>query len=165
MATLVEQIQKFTHPSASNPLNIADQGADASNFLKVSQMKWDPLQAERGTNLTAMPKGLMRSVMFGDPNKPGLSIFRMKYPSNYHVPPHYHWMAEHTTVIEGEFWMGLGDVVNESNLTKYSAGDYFTVGVGLAHYVVTRESSPIFELHVMGPWQMTYVNPTDHPQK
>jgi len=26
-------------------------------------------------------------------------------------------------------------------------------------------SSPVFELHVMGPWQMTYANPDDHPHK
>jgi len=153
------------HIAVGNPLNVADQGAYETIFLHVSKLTWEPLQAEKGSNLTAMPKGLMRAVMFGDPNKPGLSIFRMKYPPNYHVPPHFHWMAEHTTVLEGEFWMGLGDAVDESKMTKYSAGDYFTVSVGTSHYVVTRESSPVFELHVMGPWQMTYANPNDHPHK
>jgi quercetin dioxygenase-like cupin family protein len=165
MEPLAQQILEATHLTAGNPLNVADQGAHETSFLHVSQLKWEPLQAERGTGLTAMPKGLMRAILFGDPNKPGLSIFRMKYPPNYHVPPHYHWMAEHTTVIEGEFWMGLGDQVDESRLIKYSVGDYFTVGVGTSHYVVTRSSSPIFELHVMGPWQMTYANPGDHPNK
>ena len=27
------------------------------------------------------------------------------------------------------------------------------------------DSSPVFELHVMGPWQMTYANPDDHPHR
>ena len=162
---MATQAKQATHVVVGNPLNVADQGAYNTVFLHVSKLAWEPLQAEKGSNLTAMPKGLMRAVMFGDPNKPGLSIFRMKYPPNYHVPPHFHWMAEHTTVLEGEFWMGLGDVVDESKMIKYSAGDYFSVSVGTSHYVVTRESSPIFELHVMGPWQMTYANPNDHPHK
>jgi quercetin dioxygenase-like cupin family protein len=165
MATLAEQIKKATHAMAGNPLNVADQGAYDSVFLKSPQIKWEPLQAESGTNLTAMPKGLMRATMFGDPNKPGFCIFRMKYPPNYHVPPHFHWMAEHTTVLEGEMWMGLGNVVDESAMTKYGPGDYFSVGVGVSHYVMTKDVSPIFELHVMGPWQMTYANPSDHPNK
>jgi hypothetical protein len=46
-----------------------------------------------------------------------------------------------------------------------SAGDFFTVAVGTPHYVVTKDSSPVFELHVMGPWQTTYANPDDHPHK
>jgi quercetin dioxygenase-like cupin family protein len=162
---MATQPKLATHIVAGNPLNVADQGAYDTIFLHVSKLAWEPLQAEKGSNLTAMPKGLMRAVMFGDPNRPGLSIFRMKYPPNYHVPPHFHWMAEHTTVLEGEFWMGLGDVVDESKMVKYSAGDYFTVSVGTSHYVVTRESSPVFELHVMGPWQMTYANPNNHPNK
>ena len=161
-------ITQATQPAqilVGNPLNVADQAAYNSISLHVSQMKWEPLQTEKGDNLTAMPKGLLRAVMFGDPNQPGLCIFRMKYPSNYHVPPHFHWMAEHTTVLEGEFWMGLGDVVDESEMTKYGPGDYFTVSVGTTHYVVTKDSSPIFELHVIGPWQMTYASPNDHPHE
>ena len=165
MATLEEQIKKATHATAGNPLNVADQGAYEFVFYKSPQIKWEPLQAESGGNLTAMPKGLMRATMFGDPNKPGFCIFRMKYPANYHVPPHFHWMAEHTTVLEGEAWVGLGDVVDENTMTKYGAGDYFSVGVGVSHYVMTKDVSPIFELHVMGPWQMTYANPGDHPNK
>jgi hypothetical protein len=65
-------------------------------------MKWEPLRPESGNNLTAMPKGLMRAVMFGDANKPVFCIFRMKYPPHCHAPPHFHWVAEHTTLLEGE---------------------------------------------------------------
>jgi hypothetical protein len=50
-------------------------------------------------------------------------------------------------------------------MTKWSAGDYFTMAVGQSHYVMTKDSSPTFELHVVGPWQMTYANPQDHPHK
>ena len=149
-----------------SPLNVADQGAYNNTFLHASHLNWEPVQGEKGaTGLTAMPKGLLRAVLFGDPNLPGLCMFRMKYPPNYRVPPHFHWMAEHTSVLEGEAYFGLGDTFDESKLIKWNAGDYFTVSVGTPHYVLTKDSSPVFELHVMGPWQMTYANPDDHPHK
>jgi len=64
-------------------------------------------------------------------------------------------MSEHTTVLEGEVYIGIGDAVDESKMVKYDAGDYFTVAVGTFHYVMTKDSSPTFELHVIGPWEMT----------
>jgi hypothetical protein len=71
-----------------SPLNVADQGAYENTFLHVPQLKWEPLEGEKGaTGLTAMPKGLLRAVLFGDPNSPGLCMFRMKYPPHYRVPP------------------------------------------------------------------------------
>jgi hypothetical protein len=73
----------------------------------------EPLRSESGTNLSAMPIGLMRPTCLAIPNEPGFCLFRMKYPPNYHVPPHIHWMAEHTTVLEGEAWIGLGDSAPE----------------------------------------------------
>jgi hypothetical protein len=39
MATLAEQIKKATHAMAGNPLNVADQGAYDSVFLKSPQIK------------------------------------------------------------------------------------------------------------------------------
>jgi len=147
-----------------NPLNVADQGADETTFVHASQLTWDLLPSEKGaTGLGAMPKGLLRALLLGDPDRPGLCIFRMKYPANFRVPPHYHWMAEHTTVLDGEVYVGMGDAFDEAKMTRYGAGDFFTVGVGVAHYVLTKDSSPTFELHVMGPWQMTFADPADHP--
>ncbi len=122
-----------------SPLNVADQGAYENTFLHASELNWEPVQGEKGaTGLTAMPKGLLRAVLFGDPNLPGLCMFRMKYPPNYRVPPHFHWMAEHTSVLEGEAYFGLGDTFDESKLIKWNAGDYFTVSAGRASAPIGR---------------------------
>jgi hypothetical protein len=42
-------------------------------------------------------------------------------------------MAEHTSVLEGEAYFGLGDTFDESKLIKWNAGDYSTVSVGTPH--------------------------------
>jgi hypothetical protein len=118
----------------TNPLNVADQGADHNTFLHAAQLDWQPLEGEKGaTGLTAMPTGLLRAVLFGDPNLPGLCLFRLKYPANFRVPPHFHWMAEHTSVLEGEAYVGVGETFDESKMVKWSAGDYFTFAVGTPH--------------------------------
>ena len=65
-----------------SPLNVADQGAYENTFLHASQLNWEPVQGEKGaTGLTAMPKGLLRAVLFGDPNLPGLCMFPHEVPS------------------------------------------------------------------------------------
>jgi quercetin dioxygenase-like cupin family protein len=105
-----------TKAFVGNPLNVADQEAYDAIFIHSAAFKWEPVQREKGNSLTAMPNGLMRAVVYGDPNKPGLCMFRMKYPPRYHVPSHVHWMAEHTAVLEGEVWVGLGETVDESKM-------------------------------------------------
>ena len=148
-----------------NPLNVCDPAAHKPNLLHASEMDWKPLQGEKGASITAMPHGLMRVLLVGDPNLPGLSIFRLKYPAHYRVPPHVHWMAEHSSVLEGSVYIGFGDKFDENNLVKFTAGDFFSVPVGMPHYVLTKEESPIFEFHVIGPWQIDYCNPDEHPHE
>ena len=114
------------HTFLGSPLNVADQGAYENTFLHTSQLNWEPVQGEKGaTGLTAMPKGLLRAVLFGDPNLPGLCMFRMKYPPNYRVPPHFHGMAEHTSVLEGEAYFGLGDTFDEFEVDQMERGRLF----------------------------------------
>jgi hypothetical protein len=66
-----------------------------------------------------------------------------------------HPLSRFYFVYSQEVYIGIGDAVDESKMIKYGAGDYFTVAVGTSHYVMTKDSSPTFELHVIGPWEMT----------
>jgi anti-sigma factor ChrR (cupin superfamily) len=36
-------------------------------------------------------------------------MFRLKFPANYKVPPHWHPGIEHITVMSGTLNMGMGD--------------------------------------------------------
>ena len=65
--------------------------------------------------------------------------------------------------LEGEAFFWPGRHLRRIEVDEMERGRLFTVAVGTPHYVVTKDSSPVFELHVMGPWQMTYANPDDHP--
>jgi hypothetical protein len=57
------------------------------------------------------------AVVQGDPSAPGV-IFtvRLRLPNGYVLPPHFHPIDEHATVISGTFLVGLGDVFSEQAL-------------------------------------------------
>jgi len=46
-----------------------------------------------------LPPGVQTTLVWGDPSKPGLFIFRAKWPPNLKVPPHSHPSDEYVTVI------------------------------------------------------------------
>ena len=38
---------------------------------------------------------------------------RLRVPDGWKVPPHFHPAEEHVTVLQGAFWMGMGDNFDE----------------------------------------------------
>jgi len=111
----------------------------------------------------SIPKGAKIAILEGDPTKPGPFTFRVKFPANYKVPPHFHPGLEHVTVLSGSLNMGLGDVFDESKATKLPVGGFSVMEVGTRHFAFTKEET-VIQLHSIGPWGITYVNPADDPR-
>ena len=112
----------------------------------------------------SLPKGAKSAVIEGDPSKDGPFTLRLKLPANYKIPPHWHPAIEHVTVISGSFYMGLGEMSDESKATKLPAGGFAVMAIGTRHFAFTKEES-IVQLHGVGPWAINYVNPKDDPRK
>ncbi|MEX1140423.1 MAG: cupin domain-containing protein [Bacteroidota bacterium] len=112
----------------------------------------------------SLPKGAKSAVIEGDPSKDGPFTLRLNLPANYKVPPHWHPAIEHVTVISGSFYMGLGEMFDESKATKLPAGGFAVMAIGTRHFAFTKEES-IVQLHGVGPWAINYVNPKDDPRK
>ena len=111
----------------------------------------------------SLPKGAMFAVVEGDPAKPAAFTMQLKLPANYKVPPHWHPAIEHVTVLSGSFHMGLGEVFEESKATKLPVGGFAVMAIGTRHFAFTKEKATI-QLHGIGPWGITYVNPADDPR-
>lgn len=112
----------------------------------------------------SLPKGAQFAVIEGDPSKDGPFTLRLKLPANYKVPPHWHPAIEHVTVMSGSFYMGLGEMSDESNATKMPVGGFAVMAIGTRHFAFTKEEATI-QLHGIGPWAINYVNPKDDPRK
>ena len=111
----------------------------------------------------SLPKGIQSAVIEGDPTKAGPFTMRLKLPANYKVPPHWHPAIEHVTVLSGSFYMGLGETFDESKARKLSVGGFAVMQIGTRHFALTKEEA-VIQLHGVGPWGITYVNPKDDPR-
>jgi hypothetical protein len=65
-----------------------------------------------------LPPGAQAAVLEGDPAQPGPFTLRLRLPADYRLPPHYHPVTEHVIVLEGTFYVGMGDVFDASKGDK-----------------------------------------------
>lgn len=112
-----------------------------------------------------LPAGAQISVIAGDPKAKGPFTMRLKFPANYQVPPHWHSKDENITVIEGEFLMGMGDVLSESKAFVLPTGGYGKMPAKVRHFAIAGKRGAVVQVHGEGPFDIFYVNVKDDPRK
>lgn len=112
----------------------------------------------------ALPAGAKVAVLEGKPSDPGPFTMRIKLPANYKIPPHWHPGDEHVTVISGSFRMGLGEKFDEKALHDLPVGGFAVMAKGTRHFAATK-GAVVVQVHGIGPWGITYVNPADDPRQ
>jgi hypothetical protein len=123
-----------------------------------------PADPKFGEPPPVFAKGMQFAVISGDPSKPGLYVVRAKMPAGYKIMPHWHPTDEHVTVLMGTFALGMGDKFDKAKLTKLPAGGYALLPADMRHFAMATSAATI-QVHGMGPFQLTYVNPADDPSK
>jgi len=124
----------------------------------------NPADIKWGDAPPAFPPGAKMAVLQGDPSKPQMFTARIKVPDGYKVAPHWHPTTENLTVISGTFYLGTGDKMDESKATAMTAGAFGSMPAKMHHYAWTKGETEV-QIHAMGPFQLTYVNPADDPQQ
>ena len=120
------------------------------------ELKWGPAPA-------IFPAGAQMAVLQGNPGGTELFTVRLRMPSGYKIPPHTHPTDEHVTVISGTFRVGMGEKLEASKTMALKAGGFVTAPAHAAHYAIAQGPT-IVQVHAMGPFAMTYVNPADTPR-
>lgn len=135
-------------------------GALAALVLPVAALaqapKWGPAPA-------VFPAGAQIEVLQGDPGQNALFTVRLEFPDAYRIPAHYHPTDEHITVISGTFLVGMGDTLDAAKTKALVAGGFVTAGANMNHYAIARGRT-VVQVHAMGPFVLTYVNPKDDPR-
>lgn len=108
------------------------------------------------------PAGAQMAVVSGDPGKEGMFTVALKMPAGYKIMPHWHPTEETVEVKEGTFYFGMGDKLEQSEASALTAGQHSTIPATMHHYAFTKGPATI-TVTAMGPFAMTYVNPTDDP--
>jgi quercetin dioxygenase-like cupin family protein len=111
-----------------------------------------------------VPKGAKLAVLYGDPNKEGLFVIRVKIPANYRVPAHSHPTDEVVTVLSGTLLVGMGDKLAPASAKPFPAGSLIVAPAKANHFVLTKQPT-VIEISSMGPLAINYVNPADDPSK
>jgi quercetin dioxygenase-like cupin family protein len=108
--------------------------------------------------------GAQFAVLAGNPGKAGPFIIRLKVPDGYKIMPHWHPTTENVTVISGEFRAAMGDKFDESSMATLPAGSVAVMPPHHNHYAMAKGET-VVQVHGMGPFKLTYVNPADDPSE
>ncbi len=143
---------------AQDPTNPAAAVLKEHIMVMPSEVQW----ADCPPNI---PPGAQCASIEGDRSAPNvLFTYRLKMPDNYRIAPHFHPADEHLTVISGTFKMGLGEKFDEKSMSPMVAGSFMVMPKGAPHYAMTQGET-VLQVHAIGPWGLTYVNPADDPRK
>jgi hypothetical protein len=120
-------------------------------------LQWGPAPA-------VFPPGAEIAVLEGDPSKAEPFTVRLRLPNGYKIPPHTHPTRENVTVLPGRF-LPAWERRSSSRTCRRSAEMAFaSVPANHAHYAMARGLT-IVQVHAIGPFTMTYVNPADTPKQ
>lgn len=131
-------------------------GAAPVHMLTPSALTWSPAPG-------ALPSGAELAVMDGDPGSSGPFTIRLKMPAGYRIPPHWHPTDENITVIEGTLLMGMGDQMSEDAAKPLGVGAFAKMPQNTHHFAMAKGPT-VLQIHGPGPFQITYVNPSDDPR-
>lgn len=111
-----------------------------------------------------LPPGPEFFLLEGDIKKKGPIIIRLKLPSGYVIPPHFHPGAERSTVLSGKYNMGIGETVDKTNTTEMPGGSIAIIPAGgIPHFGWASEET-IIQVQMEGPLKITYSKPEDDPR-
>ena len=133
------------------------QAGKAHVMLTPAELKW-------GNPPPVFEKGASFTVVSGDPGQAGLYVVRLKMPAGYKINPHWHPTDEHVTVLSGTFALGMGEKFDQATMKELPAGGYALLPADMRHYAMAK-SEAVVQVHGMGPFVLTYVNPADDPSK
>jgi hypothetical protein len=128
--------------------------AEKAVMVNTTDMKWMAAPP-------IFPPGARMAVIQGDPNGATYTV-RLKAGDGYRIPAHWHPKAENVTVISGTFHVGLGDKLDESKGTMITPGGFASMPAHVHHYAWFTGETEV-QVHGIGPFQLTYVNPADTP--
>jgi quercetin dioxygenase-like cupin family protein len=132
------------------------KAASSASASRSSDLQWGPAPA-------IFPAGAEMAVLSGNPGGTELFTVRLRFPNGYRIAPHTHPTDEHVTVISGTFLVGMGETVDgKKAMLSLKSGEFITAPANHAHYAAAQGPT-VVQVHAIGPFAMTYVNPADTP--
>jgi quercetin dioxygenase-like cupin family protein len=129
---------------------------DRFHAIRSEDVPWKPF--------AAFPPEARLAILVGDPSKPGPYVIRVKLPAGTKMMPHRHPEDRIYTVISGVFYIGLGDVFDESKLNAFAPGSVVVLPGGQPHFHWARSGEYVTQVTAIGPLGLSYVELGDDPR-
>ena len=131
-------------------------GACLLGTTASSQTRSIPLSEFRATQPEDIkPTGTStQTVLWGDPNKPGLYAVQITFKAGSGSRPHYHDQDRLVTVVKGTWYVHLGeesDKYDPSKMTAMKAGSFVFHPAFGHHYDGAHEEDAVVRIIGMGP--------------
>lgn len=127
------------------------------SMVSAIDLKW--------VDLPSLPPGAKIAILEGPMNEALPFTARLRFPAQYRIPAHWHPAIERVSVLSGTFYMGLGEVLDISKGMAVPTGGFAVMQIKTPHFAYTTNEPVEIQLHGMGPWGITYLNPADDPRK
>lgn len=127
-------------------------------MITPAEIKWTP-------GPPSLPPGAKMVLLEGDPKRSEMVSMRILLPRNYKLMPHTHPDAERVTVVSGTLFFGPGEKMDKKKAKKLPAGSFFVMPPNTPMFGWTEDQETVIQINVMGPWDITYINPADDPRK
>jgi quercetin dioxygenase-like cupin family protein len=115
-------------------------------------------------SFAAFPPEVRLAILVGDPTKPCPYVIRVKLPAGTKMMPHRHPEDRIYTVISGVFYIGLGDVFDETKLSAFAPGSVVVLPGGQPHFHCAKSGEYITQVSAIGPLGLSYVDSANDPR-
>ncbi len=106
------------------------------------------------------PTGNPQARITGDPGKPGIYMYRSRFPAGYKVQPHFHPDERIGMVVSGTLLVGYGELFDESKMKLMPAGSIWTEPARQPHFVWAKFGEVVIQIvGGNGPTGTTQVQP------
>ena len=110
---------------------------------------------------------ISRVWITGGVDEPGVYVVRNTFPPGVNTRPHFHSEDRYVTVIEGTWWVALGEdaeVYNPEKMVPMEAGSFVKHPAGGIHYDGAKDEAVVVQIIGMGPVTTTQVDPGPNPE-
>ena len=91
------------------------------------------------------------ATVYGDPNKPGLYVIRVKFTPGLKNMPHWHQDERTVVVLSGTYYFAYGEQWDETKLKALPPGTFLTEPPKAPHYNWAKDGEVILQITGYGP--------------
>lgn len=141
---------------AATVLLVGSSGAakQEPDFVRIaaSEVPWHDIPAGHGAQ---------EAILFGDPEKPGMYVIRVKFPPHVMDLPHWHPNDRFVTVLEGTWYTGTGNAFDPSRAVPLKTDSFMLHPAKAVHWDDSAgDELVVVQISGYGPGTSTPVDAT-----